>query len=70
MKQSMITKEEYMPLAEKLWEFISSQYVKEPTPHDFAVILGAVEAVKFGITATLEKGGNQFMIMHENKNPQ
>jgi hypothetical protein len=70
MKKTMVTKETYMPLAEKIWGFIASQYQKEPSPEEFAVILGAIEAVKFGITKTLDGGGHRFMVMHQNENPQ
>ena len=55
MKKTSVTNEQYLPLANKLWDFISSQYEKEPTPEEFAVIIGALKAVEFGITKMLEE---------------
>lgn len=70
MKKEFITNDEYLPLAEKLWTFITEQYPQEPTAQEFAVVIGALEAVKFGITKTLEEQGHRFMVMHQNENPQ
>jgi len=61
----MITKEQYLPLAQKIFNFINSQYSKEPTLHQFGVILGALESIKFGINEHLKSKKSSMLILNE-----
>lgn len=60
MKKEMITKEMYLPLAEKVMELMLKEYPTNPSAHDFGVMLGALAAVKFGIDETLKDYGHTY----------
>lgn len=61
----MITKEQYLPLANKIFGFINTLYFKEPTLEQYGIILGALEAIKFGINEQLKSKKTSSLILHE-----
>jgi len=59
----MATKEQYGDLAEEILGFICGKYPGEPSPQEWAIILGAIEAVRYGIKKTLEERGHKIFEM-------
>jgi hypothetical protein len=63
-KKSVIRSHQYIPLAEKLWEFLTTHYSNEPTPEQYTIIIGALEAVKLGILGRIKEQGQKVVVVH------
>lgn len=71
MKKEFITNDSYLPMAKKIWGFISSHFEQEPSVNELASIIGSLEAVKFGINKTLKEMGHEIIILpNENEQKQ
>lgn len=60
--EGFTTREQYLPLANEIWELISSKF-PNPSVSDFGVMIGAMEAVKFGVRKVMKERGIRMEIM-------
>lgn len=65
MNAEMVTREQYLPLAQKLLKIVFKEVGPNPSFHDFAVVLGSLECIKEAISEQVKQRGGRFEVMYE-----